>query len=563
VGGDRKHHADRHEAEREPPWDARGTRVIAAIVAGIVAGLLHALALRAQWGWLVAWVALVPLLRVAERGVRARTVAATVAYAVTLALAEIVRWLVPALPRYFGIEPRIAGIAGTAGIALLAVAHGLVLAVLLVRRRRVRPALGVVWCAACWSAWEALRTALAPYFPACILGVSQAGALPVLQLASVTGIAGVTGLVAAVNAAIAGVGSASGSRARRLGSLAAAVGVALAVVAWGAARIDRTPAPDGPIRVLLVDGAAATAGESTLERYVAASRPLPGDVPTLVVWPESALTVDPTMDPEAWRRLRSFVDGIGTTLVTGGVGSAVAADGRILRFNSVHVVRPAHGMRSYHKRLLVPFAESWPEALGTPPAGLEPVVAGRELGVFGDGPERFGTVICFEIADPATLRSLARADVRFVVSVNNDVWWAGAAPHLVWAVVRAVESGLPIVRATNHGTSAVVDPAGRLLATARSDGRSSMLASALPQPVRTAYARTGEVFVPACVLVVVVGLLPRPRRFTGPGSMAGRRCRTRLARAAARPSDRARCSRASTRPASRRARGGAGPTSCW
>jgi apolipoprotein N-acyltransferase len=453
--------------------------------------------------------------------VAARTTAATLAYAVTLALAEIVRWLVPALPRYFGIEPRIAGVAGTAGIALLGVAHGLVLAALLVRRRRIRPALGVVWCAACWSAWEALRTALAPYFPACILGVSQVDALPVLQLASLTGIAGVTGLIAGVNAAIAGVGSRSGSRAHRLASLATAVGVAVGVATWGAARIDRTPAAgDGAIRVLLVDGAAATAAESTLERYVAASRPLAGDAPTLVVWPESALTIDPAMDPKTWRSLRAFVDGLGTTLVTGGVGSTLGADGGIVHFNSVHVVRPAHGMRSYHKQLLVPFAESWPESLGAPPAGLEPVVAGGELGVFGDGADRFGTVICFEIADAATLRSLARAGVRFVVSVNNDVWWAGAAPHLVWAVVRAVESGLPIVRATNHGTSAVVDPAGRLLAIARSEDRPITLASALPQPVDTIYARSGEVFVPACLLVVVVGLMPRPRRFTRPGSMS-------------------------------------------
>ncbi len=542
---DREHEADRHEAEHEPSrYAASGAGVIAAVAAGVLAGLLHALALRVELGWLVAWVVLVPLLRVANRDDRARTTAATVAYAVTLALAEIARWLVPALPRYFAIEPRIAGVAGTAGIALLGIAHGLLLAALLVRRRRVRPALGVVWCAACWSAWEALRTALAPYFPACILGVSQVGALPVLQLASLTGIAGVTGLVAGVNAAIAGVGSRSGSRAHRLASVATAAGVAVGVAAWGAARVDRTPvAGDGAIRVLLVDGAATSAAESTLERYVAASHAPAGDVPTLVVWPESALTIDPGMDPKTWRSLRAFVDGLGTTLVTGGVGSALGADGEIVHFNSVHVIRPAHGMRSYHKRLLVPFAESWPQAFGAPPAGIEPVLAGTELGVFGDGAERFGTVICFEVADPATLRSLARAGARFVVSVNNDVWWAGAAPHLVWAVVRAVEAGLPVVRATNRGTSAVIDSAGRVLAVARSDDRPITLASALPPPTDTIYVRTGEVFVPACLLVVVAGLLPRPRRVTGPGSMTGRGCLSGPAGAAARPSDRARCSR--------------------
>jgi apolipoprotein N-acyltransferase len=484
----------------------------------VLAGTLHVVALRTSVGW-VAWIALVPLLAFVPRASAMQTVVAAVAYTLTLALLDVAGWLVPALPRYFGLDRTTAALAGTAAMAALGTAHGLVLGGILVLRRRVRPTLGSVWCAATWSAWEGLRTALAPYFPACILGASQASALPVLQLASVTGIAGVTALVAGVNAALAALVAGGSTPTRRRAAVVSA-GLVVLVAGWGAARAARAPRVDGAsARVVLVDGAAISAHESTVARYIAATGAMPEPPPALVVWPESALAVDLVANTDAWRELRAFVDHAGTTLVTGGVGSAVRTGGHLVRFNSVHVVRPGHGMLSYHKRLLVPLAESWPDALGTPPAGIDPVVAGRGLGVFGDGGQRFGTVICFEIGDAATVRALARSGARFVVSVNNDVWWAGRAPHLVWAIIRAVESGLPVVRATNGGTSAVIDPVGRPIAVAPPADRPATLTSAIPEPIDTLYVRTGEVFLPACLVVVLVGLLPR--RLTRRGSMAG------------------------------------------
>jgi len=240
------------------------------------------------------------------------------------------------------------------------------------------------------------------------------------------------------------------------------------------------------------------------------------------VWPESAIPDDLAFDRAAWLRLSAFVDELGTTLATGAVGSAVRSDGGIIRFNSVHVIRPRHGMLSYHKRLPVPLAESWPAALGAPPPSLDPVAAGRELVVFDVGTTRFGSLICFEIADAPSARALAARGARFIVNVTNDVWFAGGrAPHEVWVIVRAVESGRPVVRAPNLGTAAIVDPFGRAVTSARATGGPAVLAGAIPDPVDTVYVRTGEVFLPLCLVVVGAGLLPRRRRVIPPGSMAG------------------------------------------
>src|SRR5262249_39487324 len=95
------------------------------------------------------------------------------------------------------------------------------------------------------------------------------------------------------------------------------------------------------------------------------------------------------------------------------------------------------------------------------------------------------------------------------------------APHLVWARIRAVESGLPVVRATNQGTSAIIDPFGRVIASARSVGHPVVLAGAVPGPMDTLYVKTGDVFLPACVLVVLGGLVPR-RRLRATGRMVTR-----------------------------------------
>jgi len=271
---------------------------------------------------------------------------------------------------------------------------------------------------------------------------------------------------------------------------------------------------------VLVDGAAREMAESTLDRYIAATTAVDAPGAALVVWPESALVVDLAYDVAAWKRLSGFVAALGTPLATGGIGSALGSDGEMVRFNSVHFVRPGHGMLSYHKQVVIPIAESWPAILGTPPAALDPVVPGREFALFGDGPARFGPLICFEITDARSARTLAARGARFLVNVNNDAWFVGReAPHWAWALVRAVESGRAVARASNGGTSAIVDPFGRVIASTRATNGPTVLAGAIPDPVDTVYVRTGEVFLPLCLLVVVAGVLPRRRRVTAPGSM--------------------------------------------
>jgi len=174
-------------------------------------------------------------------------------------------------------------------------------------------------------------------------------------------------------------------------------------------------------------------------------------------------------------------------------------------------------MRSYHKRWLVPLAERWSSLLGTPPPELASLEAGEEATVFSLGDTAFGVLICFEITDAAGARALARGGARFIVNMTNDAWFIGSArpPHLPWAAVRAVETGLPVVRASNAGPSAVFDRFGRPVASSRPADGPAVLTAHVPAAAPTLYAQTGDVFLGLCVATVLAGLAHAMFRRTG------------------------------------------------
>ena len=481
------------------PWD---------LAAAGLAGALGVAALAPDGPGVLAWVALVPLFVALDGAGSSRTVAVAIVYALVVGLGSLGPWLSRAAAAYFGLGRGVA--AGWVAVFLLTIfaLHGAFLGVLLLGRPRRAGPWQVVWCAAAWAAWDAARTGVFPRFPGAVLALSQHRALPVLQVVSLTGIAGVSFVLVAFNAGLAAllVRRAVPVRARLL-ALATGIVLAGAATLWGGLRIARdagTSSSGGPT-VIAVDVDAHDRAGSTLDRYVAASEAALATTPALLVWPESALPTDPEHDRAAWTTLSRFVAAHGVPLLAGGPGAARAGRGAVA-YNAAHLLVPGDGLRSYHKRGLVPFAERWPSFLGAPPGGLAADLAGLEPGdapgIFTVGGHPFGVLICFEITDPAAARALAARGARFVVNLTNDAWFA-AAPHLAWAAVRAVETGVPVVRAANAGVSAVFDRVGH----ARAQRGRGFLVAEVPPAAPTVYARRGDVFLGACLAVVLAGFL--------------------------------------------------------
>lgn len=331
---------------------------------------------------------------------------------------------------------------------------------------------------------------------------------PLAQLASLIGAPGLTVATAlAVALPVAGALARSApARAAGLAGLAATLLAAAGVAAWvwGDARLAQPlpPRPD-PVNLRLIQpnvpqhlkwrGDLATVFFERNAELIA--RPAE-TAPDLVILPEIAI---PWMLDRAGGVLQTFARRAGGVPVVLGLQRSEGE-----RFFNALVVTDDRGrpVQHYDKHHLVPFGEYIPFAewlSGTPVGGL----AGQALRGYSPGPGpalldlgplgRVRPLICYEAIFPAYPALPERPD--WILQITNDAWFgrlSGPWQHLALARFRAVEQGLPLVRAANTGVSAVIDPMGR--DTASLDlGRMGVIDAALPAGLEpTPFARFGE-----------------------------------------------------------------------
>ncbi|MHA6264485.1 apolipoprotein N-acyltransferase [Arenibacterium sp. CAU 1754] len=236
-----------------------------------------------------------------------------------------------------------------------------------------------------------------------------------------------------------------------------------------------------------------------------------GPRPDLVVWPETALT--------------NWLHNSGPALevISEAAGGAEVALG-ILRWDDIGryntMIRlDARGRLAgtYDKHHLVPFGEYIPVSNLASAFGLSGLAAQLGEGYSaGPGPEvmDFGAIgravplICYEAVFPQDVGGTPER-ATFLLQITNDAWFgrnSGPYQHLAQARMRAIEQGLPMVRAANTGVSAMIDPWGRIT-HAVPLGEAGYVDAPLPAPLAaTIYARTGDWPAFAAILALILGL---------------------------------------------------------
>lgn len=200
---------------------------------------------------------------------------------------------------------------------------------------------------------------------------------------------------------------------------------------------------------------------------------VPGPEPRLILWPEAA--VPDFLEEEEWARERlARLIGPRDMLVTGGVALVQDKEGYVIAArNSSFVLTPgAEIIARYDKAHLVPYGEYLPMRPILSAIGLSRLVPGdldfwpgpgpQSTGVPGFG--RMGVQICYEIIFSGhVIDRNNRPD--FLFNPSNDAWFGSWGPpqHLAQARLRAIEEGIPVVRSTPTGISAVIDADGNLL----------------------------------------------------------------------------------------------------
>jgi apolipoprotein N-acyltransferase len=236
-----------------------------------------------------------------------------------------------------------------------------------------------------------------------------------------------------------------------------------------------------------------------------------GTRPDLIVWPETAV---PTSLAYAGPTLERITRAAGGAPVV--LGILRRQDARV--FNSLIYLDETGALGGiYDKAHLVPFGEYIPFGDFFARFGIRGLAAqdGDSFSA-GPGPQlmSFGRIgkgvplICYEAVFPQDV-SAAPGRADFLLQITNDAWfgkWIGPYQHLAQARMRAIEQGLPMIRAANTGVSAMIDPFGRITKSIPL-GQAGFVDAALPAPLApTLYSRTGDLPVFLLLLAVTSGL---------------------------------------------------------
>lgn len=507
-----------------------------ALAATVASGMLYALAFPPLRLRPLAWVALVPFFVVLRDTRWSRRLALGVLWTLVSGW-SVGTWMPSAVATYFD-QPFLIGVAlfliVTGCMAAPYYAAAAVAYAPLTRFGAATPLLvGAAWAAAELARGRLLNGTLTYVgnSPWATLGYSQAGFTPLVQIAAVTGVYGVSFLVAAVNAGLAEI-AARLLVGRTVGhspwmGAGLAFGAAVLAIGGGAFVVARSDlarhevARGEPVPIAIVQGNlgaavrwSAEGPARTLETYQRLTREaLTANTPRIVFWPEAALTSFVEQDEIMRHALALTVDGHDAELVIG-APRAGGAGGAAPYTNSVYLVgtNGTLGAR-YDKQYLLPFMEYFP---------LRLEMARRHFGrvrEFSPGaatpplPTRAGAagmLICNEAFLPHVASARVAEGATYLVSPSNDSWVPDAG--FAWqqfeiAALRAVEQRRYLIRVSDSGPSGVVDPFGRIVAHTDALERAVLQTTVAPISAPSPYARVGDLFGGVCALVTLGALV--------------------------------------------------------
>ena len=412
------------------------------------------------------------------------------------------------------------------GLLLLAAANGIVFAVWAWATRLITRDSGwnLVWVSpVVWTAVEAFWPVMFPNY----LGASQYRLSHLTQIADLTGILGATFLVVYVNSALYSIAARCFENQRFAWRQALLfVSVVAAVAAYGEFRIrsvERQVMLAEKLTVGLVQtnrgaGDKRLDPESLLREHQEMSRTLAGTAPLdLIVWPESVCFIE-RMSREG--QLPSGLLGDLRIPTLFGAVLRLSQGGDTKSYNSA-LLADGTGriLGTYDKMVLVPlgeyipFGDIFPRLYSLSPA------TGRFWAGESREPLRFGrhllsVNICYEDIFPGHIRSLMgdgsdRPIPEAMFNLTNDSWYGNSTEpieHLALASFRSIEHRRSLVRATNTGVSAFVDPLGRIVSRSGIWTRETLVDRIPLMKGRTVYAWLGDWVGWVCALLALAGI---------------------------------------------------------
>ncbi len=417
--------------------------------------------------------------------------------------------------------------------------------------------------AASWVGLEMIRARLLGGFPWSFLGVSQYQYTPLIQMACITGVYGVSFLVVwfslAMGCAAARIRILPNHRHVWQQEIVLPLLVVVFCFTGGFFRMSHTSSSDRQLRVTSIQPDIPQtviwnpdSDHAQFDSFLALNEAALTNATDVLLWPESAV---PEMSPENCNRISLLARQHHVWLILNGE-DVKETSSETNYFNAAFLVNPEGRLAgAYHKQKLVIFGEYVPLSKWLPflkwltpisgawtpgkgpqrfeitglekPSNPSPDLAhaqpsdqpgvvylGNPGGQTGMAPASCHTsvLICFEDTFPGVARSAARQDIDFFVNLTNDGWFGQGSEqwqHLANAVFRAVENGIPMFRCANNGVTCLINAQGGVERLFRTPGGSEygrgFIHADVPLPSggtdesATWYNRHGDVFGWACV----------------------------------------------------------------
>jgi len=397
--------------------------------------------------------------------------------------------------------------------------------------------------AATWVALEMIRARFLGGFPWNLLGASQYQLTPLIQIASVTGVYGVSFLVVWFSLSLLSAAFAVFSKPALRFAWQPEVFLPLLAVAIifasGSFEMHGQIPPSSNLRITLIQPSVPqnmiwdeNENSNRFQQLLALSESALTNQTDLLVWPEAAV---PELSTNNYIAITNLVRSHHVWMICNADDVVWRADAKDKNdfdvFNSAFLFDPDGNCAGiYHKQKLVIFGEYIPLVRWLPfLRWFTPIQDGYASGKSAVNFElinlkiKTAPLICFEDMFPQTARGSVQSDTDFLVNLTNDGWFGQGAEqwqHMANAVLRAVENGVPLIRCTNNGITCWIDAYGSVRETFRDQtggvyGVGTMTVQIpLPseKPVPTFHNRHGDWFGWSCVMVAAIILLFRLKK---------------------------------------------------
>lgn len=290
--------------------------------------------------------------------------------------------------------------------------------------------------------------------------------------------------------------------------------------------------PVAPLKILNSD---KTTKEEVAQRLVRLSAQAVGGAtkgPDLIVWPEGAAPFSyrsPNFNPEYMRELRKFQERFAIPLVIQDIEFTRLPGADRVRYYSTTSLIDASGtlVGAYRKNFLVPFTEFLPGGERLPILKKvfhqsRSILRGEKAVLLAGPLGPFAPLICYEILFADFVREFCGGGAHYILNQTNDLWFGTKQQpwqHLAYAVYRAVENRIPVVRSANSGISALIDARGIIPAEQRTGvmEETVLRGTIHPRPAKSFYARYGDllprwILTPALLVCLCYACLRGPLR---------------------------------------------------